>query len=808
MLFILVLLLLASIQCFGQAWSGIVDPSRAIDWQNVGAPHINDNRPQCGATIAAGASAASIQAALRGTGTGYTSCNSTNYPNGFVILLGAGEFDPTASIEVPSNATLRGSGSRSDTGTRLIPSTSSSPCTNFVLCSDSSDSNWVTSPSNTANWTAGYSQGSTTISLSNVSNLKVGSPIILDQVDDQQDTGGFYNGCEYGADKVSPAANDGTYDPSPACTGFAHPNTMERGLGSLTTISGQQQIVNVASCTTSSGAGDTTFGHSCTSGTNITISPGIYAPNWRSSQSPGAWWSSSPAFNAGIENMYVLIPLSAQGVEFFNCTGCWIKGLALVASTAVTDMTSPWHALSLTLSNHCTVRDSYHFGGGNVDTYGFGVTMGSDDLFENNIGQYPGEGIINNSDCEGCVASFNFAVGTYYGSSSNWIEGSDVFHGVQLYQLFEGNIGEGIYADASHGTHANNTFFRNRWDGRELNGVNQTSSNTSVIWSTGARYNNIIANVFGTPGYHTNYKAVSGASSNTVSSSTITLGAYPEEPTNDPYVTVSSFLWGNWNSVSNAVLWCGNSSDTGWATICNGRSAAITALSEGSGPTGPPTTGTVSVTSTLNPGVGSVVTITAASPSGYNGNFFVTASNSTSFQYTDSMTGLGSGSTGTATVGSEVPTSLQNLASYSGYSNPSITFSNSVPTLGDRGAAQGALPASFVYASKPSWWPSTKPWPSIGPDVTGGNVGQCSGGIYNSAEVISSSACIGGSMTPVAGGLVISNPAMDCYYNIMGGSPDGTESAYVFDVSACYGATQGSITLQGNLTVSGNVVAK
>jgi hypothetical protein len=31
-----------------------------------------------------------------------------------------------------------------------------------------------------------------------------------------------------------------------------------------------------------------------------------------------------------------------------------------------------------------------------------------------------------------------------------------------------------------------------------------------------------------------------------------------------------------------------------------------------------------------------------------------------------------------------------------------------------------ALPASLVYTSPPSWWPSVVAWPPIGPDVTGG----------------------------------------------------------------------------------------
>jgi hypothetical protein len=96
--------------------------------------------------------------------------------------------------------------------------------------------------------------------------------------------------------------------------------------------------------------------------------------------------------------------------------------------------------------------------------------------------------------------------------------------------------------------------------------------------------------------------------------------------------------------------------------------------------------------------------------------------------------------------------------------------------------ASQTLPASFYYSSKPSWWPSGKPWPIIGPDVTGGNVSG-------------------------VGGLAYTNPAEDCYLNVMGGNVDGTSGALSFNESSCY-STSGSGSQSPNppTGVSGSAV--
>jgi hypothetical protein len=130
-------------------------------------------------------------------------------------------------------------------------------------------------------------------------------------------------------------------------------------------------------------------------------------------------------------------------------------------------------------------------------------------------------------------------------------------------------------------------------------------------------------------------------------------------------------------------------------------------------------------------------------------------------------------------LGSEIPTAAP-------------VYPNAIPTVGDVGIGQPDLPASFYLSSKPSWFGSL-PWPAIGPDVTGGNIGQCSGtlntpGKFAGLPATSSAQCAGAPLNSAAwAGHVNTNPAMNCYLNVMGGKPDGTGNALAFDAKTCYG---------------------
>lgn len=125
-----------------------------------------------------------------------------------------------------------------------------------------------------------------------------------------------------------------------------------------------------------------------------------------------------------------------------------------------------------------------------------------------------------------------------------------------------------------------------------------------------------------------------------------------------------------------------------------------------------------------------------------------------------------------------------------------VAYVNSNFTSSYFGSLAHTLPASLYYSSAPSWWPAGKPWPPVGPDVSSGNIGTCSG-TYSGSQATSSSQCTGGTLTSAWAGHANSIPAQDCYLNVMGGPPDGTGSVLSFDANTCYnsgGATPAAPT--------------
>jgi hypothetical protein len=489
-------------------WSGVVDPSRAINWSTAGTPGgIPTNLTQCGPTIAAGASIATINGAIAGTGAGYTSCTPPYY-----IQLGAGSFTLSSGFLWSSrgHVEVRGMG---DTST-FVTFTGDDPCNGVYsnVCMRSGDNSYAGAPSNTANWTAGYTQGATSITLDNVSNLQVGWPLVLDQLND---TG------------ATPASGIFICTVTPQCAANGDGGSSRSGRD-------QAQIVTVTSI---SGSGPYTVG----------ISPGLYMPNWRSSQTPGAWWASYPAQYDGIRDMYITVTTAQSGVAFVNCVGCY--------EYRVTSVGPPGrdHA-QMFISPHSTIAENYYIHTSTSASVNYGVEAlpSSDSLVENNIFEGIQAGFLANGPCSGCVWAYNFEVNNVFGTPSTgdvWQNHDGFLHATDDTELFEGNEGVGIDWDYTHGTHYFNTAFRNVASGYGQNQGWLTTNNYVPLMIDGIdRYANAVGNILGNPALAPGCY-ISGCGTLIMS-----IGSGHGDIPDDPFAVTSVMLWGNCDFFNNACL--------------------------------------------------------------------------------------------------------------------------------------------------------------------------------------------------------------------------------------------------------------
>ncbi len=87
LLFPLILLLMVPTTAYAQLWTGIIDPSRAIDWSKAGIPGGIPNRTTICSTINAATYGNGTSDATGGIQTALNGC-----PSGQVVSLSAGTF--------------------------------------------------------------------------------------------------------------------------------------------------------------------------------------------------------------------------------------------------------------------------------------------------------------------------------------------------------------------------------------------------------------------------------------------------------------------------------------------------------------------------------------------------------------------------------------------------------------------------------------------------------------------------------------------------------------------------------------------
>lgn len=465
------------------------------------------------ATLNPGASSTQINSAI-------AAC-----PSGQVVFLNAGTYTLTSGITFNGhgNITLRGAGPKQT----ILQFTGGDSCNGNggdICVTDATgyfDGSAAVQPggSNARSWTGGYARGATQITLDSAANLAVGQVIILDQANDTVDTGGVFvcdvpNICQQGG----PGNNDG------------------RVIGG-TTYS-QQQLVTITGI----------------SGSTVSISPGLYMNNWRSSQAPKIWWT--PQINqVGIEDMTVDHSGSTTvkaGIFLYDCNQCWV--------TNVKSLRANRNHVWLYQSSHAVIRNNFFYGTQNAasQSYGIETWITSDDLIENNIFDSVTDPVMF-ADGQGVVTAYNFSINNLYTVAASWMMPTFASHNAgNAMNLYEGNQLDALYCDDTWGTSQLNTFFRNQLTGSQ---TGKSTNTNAVVLQSFCRAYNIVGNVLGTAGYHTRYETSPLILSSSCDTSVYQLGFPQTEcgltspPANDPVVRSSLLRWGNYDTVNASVQW-------------------------------------------------------------------------------------------------------------------------------------------------------------------------------------------------------------------------------------------------------------
>jgi hypothetical protein len=269
--------------------------------------------------------------------------------------------------------------------------------------------------------------------------------------------------------------------------------------------------------------------------------------------------SSEPLSNCGIEDLY-LEGKHAFGwsrgnaghfIRMDSCLYCWVKnieGYNVPANCHV------WASFCYGLE----IRDSYFhdshaYSGGEA----YGVAFYNDTaacLVENNIFKHLHCPMMACYGAAGNVFAYNYILegaassGQFCGLST---------HATHAYMnLFEGNHGDKVLADWTHGSSSHNTVFRNRLRGFDPGGIWDQCPVHIAYYN---RKWNVVGNIVGTAGYHTVHEHSNGEPDDPrVDRVVYRLGYSLDKKLGyvfDDQATMELIRHGNWDSVTRSVKW-------------------------------------------------------------------------------------------------------------------------------------------------------------------------------------------------------------------------------------------------------------
>jgi hypothetical protein len=477
------ILLLFSTLSYGQSWSNILASSRAIDWTGAGLPATLPDgettanpwtpptRTQCGSTISAGASVATIENAL-------ASCGSGHY-----VLLGSGTFAINATMLLYNlnNVTLRGSG----------------PMSTILNLSSGYNIGIGAAGGTRSGAVSGTpSAGTTSVTLTGAS----GNPPAGLAWFNQCDTGSGGQPCS-----GSPSDNGSLF----ICGDY---NPCQQGSNTTSAYNHQYQEVYV-----------TSVSGNCSSSCTVNFTPGLYMPNWSSSSGATLYWESNTTYNItgfGLEDMTInqVGGINSQNwlVQVVHAYASWVKGVRFVGAggNGALGIDGPSSSKNLLIVNNYVVADPTI-----TSAYNSGMMFGtsSDSLLLNNITAV-GMTLEGRGGAVGDVIAYNFGRDAFTDYSFNqWSYDHAAF---SSFMLYEANQNGNMTEDDTWGTHGLNTYFRNLVFGYDIPYSGGSPNPRGLEVNNYHRFENLIGNAIGSSqitsyqgtGYNTAFQISTGDS--------------------------------------------------------------------------------------------------------------------------------------------------------------------------------------------------------------------------------------------------------------------------------------------------------
>jgi len=511
--------------------SGNPTASRSIDWTRAGVTASDGTRgipspPIVCATLGAvtGDAAPLLQNAIDGC------------PSGQVLLLSAGTYTLGSSLTVDHAVVIRGAG---PTSTEIVENGG-----NIIFSSvpGTGGLGGEPYPRHAVDWTAGYEQGATTITLADASDLKVGQTVLLDQLNDTQVTLAGYIPI------VNETGNEGTNGVD-GNDGASRDGLEFETDGTEAAPRGLQQLVRVTAV----------------AGNTVTIDPPLYYPHLAFLDPQAFFWDTPDLEYAGIEDLKIDAQYTDGAVTFTFCRNCWAQSLEVdhVARGAVWGL----------YTSHLEVRDSYFYlaQAAGPENYGVELDNSSAALVENNIFDSLTASVLFGCSASGSVVGYNYVVNP--APPSSWLFPGLSAHCAHSYMdLWEGNSAPDLILDVIHGSNSHMTVFRNRLSGFKpavlVDGTLWSNNNIPIVMQAWNRFHSVIGNVLGTDGVHTAYECSGGPCNSSLTEPLpgggsggvgpiYVLGYFTQDTSSmasyDPLVSQTLLRWGNYDYAGHAV---------------------------------------------------------------------------------------------------------------------------------------------------------------------------------------------------------------------------------------------------------------